>query len=674
MTGLYGRSNVTVLSPRGRDHSSDSRRGRRPGRERRPGASTTIRSAPLLACLAAILGVTFVVYLPTLDNGFTNWDDNLYVTENPLLANADFWTILTKPAVGNWHPLTMWSLALNYRFAGLDPAPYHWLNLLLHLANTALVFVFVWRLSRKRFWTAAATSLFFGIHPMHVESVAWVAERKDVLYAFFMLLGLIAYVAHIERPHPFRLAVVLGAFVFSAASKPAAVVFPLALVAIDLFRGRARTRLVWLEKIPFFLVSLGAGLLTLQAQQGVEAIMHVWNPFQKILFGAYGVTMYVAKFFVPIGLSAIYPYPSQTNGPWQQFYVVFVVTMLLLPVAVLMARRERAVAFGLAFYLINIVLVLQFFSLGSATMADRYTYVSYIGLLFALAWWLDDRAGRRALGIPIRPVVAAIFLLLLPISLIQTWRRCDVWQNSETLWNDTIARYPRQIVVAYRNRGFYYHHQAGRLQDALADYDQALALDPQNANLWHARGDVLSDLNQDDSALVNFDRAIALQPTLAAAMNNRGRVRLRRGDLAGAVADFTHAIEVDPRQRYAYMNRALARFSLGEYEGSIVDSRRAISLEPGNATNYLQSGSIAFCEYRLGRHREAVTAFDQAIGGAPESEARLGMYYLYRSFSLRALGDRTRALADAWEARRLGTTVSDSYLRSLGGEPLGKSN
>ena len=656
------------MTRHGRKRNTGSSQGSRPVEGRRPGSLTPTGTAPLLALVFAILAITFVVYLPCLDNDFADWDDNFYVTENPNLAAPDFLSDLTTPAVGNWHPLTMWSLALNYRFGGLDPAPYHWLNLMLHLANTALVFLFVWRLSRKRFWTAAVTSLFFGIHPMHVESVAWVAERKDVLYAFFMLLGLIAYVSHVERPSLVRLGATLGAFVLSAASKPAAVVFPLALVAIDLFRGRTLKPSVWLEKAPFFLVSLGVGLLTLHAQQSVGAISHVWNPFQKLLFGFYGLTMYVAKLFLPVGLSAIYPYPSPVTGPGPEFYVVFVVTLLLIPLAVLIARRERAVAFGLAFYLINIVLVLQFFSLGGATMADRYTYVSYIGLLFALAWWLDEPAGRRVLGVPIRAVIATIFALLLPISLVQTWKRCDVWQNAETLWNDTIAKYPRQIADAYINRGYYYYKRKGQYDAALADFNQALNLNSTSAPIWMNRGNAFAALGQDDSAFVSFDRAIALKPDWGDAVNNRGAVRLRRNEFAAAAADFTRALELNPRQRDAYTNRASALVSLGEYERSIADSRQAIALEPRNAANYLQSGSIGFCAQKLGRHAEAVAAFDDAIRNAPENETRRGAYHLYRSASLLELGDRARALADAREARRLGTNVPDSYFRSLEGK------
>ena len=149
--------------------------------------------------LAGILALTFLAYLPSLRNDFTNWDDPVYVLKDSLLTHPDPKAILTTPVASNYHPITIWSLVLNYELSGFDPGSYHWLNLLLHLANTALVFVFVWTLTGGRLWTTIATSLFFGIHPMHVESVAWVAERKDVLYALFYLIGLLAYLTYIRR-------------------------------------------------------------------------------------------------------------------------------------------------------------------------------------------------------------------------------------------------------------------------------------------------------------------------------------------------------------------------------------------------------------------------------------------------------------------------------------------
>ena len=359
----------------------------------RPAARRPPRFESLL-WLGAILVLTFAVYAPSLDNGFTNWDDDRYVETNPLLRHPGLKAVLTTPVEGNYHPLTIWSLALNYRISGLDPASYHWLSLLLHLANTALVFLFIRKLSGGRLWTSVVTSLFFGIHPMHVESVAWIAERKDVLYAFFYLTGLIAYLKYLERRQLRWLGVTLLAFVLSVASKPAAVVFPITLLAIDYYCRRAFDLSLVVEKVPFLAVSLAGGILTLKAQQSTGAIgVHMWDPLQKLLIASYGTLMYVVKLFLPVRLSALYPYPAAGKGLGPEFYVAFVTLLVLLTTVVYLCRRSRAVLFGLAFFFVNIVLVLQFFTVGQAVMADRYTYLPYIGLFFALAWWLDERPG-----------------------------------------------------------------------------------------------------------------------------------------------------------------------------------------------------------------------------------------------------------------------------------------
>ena len=618
-----------------------------------------------------MLVLTFCVYLPSLDNEFTNWDDEYYVTENPLLANPTLGALLTANLGGNYHPLTMATLALNYRISGLNPASYHWFNLILHLANTALVFFFIRKLSGGRFWTTVGTALFFGIHPMHVESVAWISERKDVLYAFLYLIGLIAYLRYLVQRRPAWLVATFLAFVLSVASKPAAVVFPLTLLAIDYFRRRPWTPAVALEKAPFFAASLAGGLLTLVAQRFVGAVAspHVWSPFQKLLFASYGTVMYVVKLFVPVGLSAIYPYPNPNATPsaiGPEFYVALGALAILLPAIVYLCRRVPVVLFGIGFFFINLVLVLQFFTVGQAVMADRYTYLPYIGLFFALTWWLDEGPGTVPGRLPLRPAIAGGLLLLLPFSLVQTWRRCDVWQNSGTLWNDTIRKYPSQIANAYNNRGCY-SLDKGNPDAGLADFDRALAIDSTFGRAWLNKGTVFAERSVNDSALVCFERAVALMPKSYEALNNRGAIKVRFRDLAGAVEDCSRAIAVNPSFRGAYTNRAYAYSLLGEFERSIADRRRAIELDPRNPTNYLQWASIGSTLQQLGRHREAITQYGEAIRTAPPGDRRLGDYYLRRSRSWLATGDRNRALGDAREAARLGAKVDSTYLRQLGG-------
>ena len=641
------------------------RRGKQPARKER---SAPKHRGDALLWLAGILAVTFLVYLPSLGNDFTNWDDQFYVTENPLLAHPGFGALLTTPLAWNYHPLTMWSLALNYRLSGLHPGSYHWLNLLLHLANTALVFVLVLLLSEGRLWASVATSLFFGIHPMHVESVAWIAERKDVLYTLFYLIGLIAYVRYVDRKRILGLGASWVAMFLSVAAKPAAVVFPVTLLAIDWFRRRKITAPVLLEKLPFFAISIAGGLLTLRAQHLAGAVALQWSPVRKVLFACYGTAMYVVKLFLPFRLSAIYPYPTvegQPLGP--EYYVAAAAVVILLPLVVYACRRLRPVLFGVAFFFINIVLVLQIVTVGQAVMAERYTYVPYIGLLFALTWWLDERPGAITARHPVRTVLAGALVILLPVCLAQTWTRCAVWKNPLTLWNDTIAKYPGRIVDAYNNRGNYLYRVAGRPQDALADFNQALALNSRVPKVWFNKGTVLAQLGQGDSAYACLERAIELKPDYAEAISNRGALKLQRGDATGAVSDLSRALAIDPQLRDAYANRALAYFSQHQYESQVDDLRRALALNPADPENHRYVEAIGEGLDGLGRHPEAIAQYDEAIRLAPAADPRVGAYYLRRSLSWWALGDGARALADARAAAARGAAVDPGYLKRLGG-------
>ncbi len=617
----------------------------------------------LAAGLALIL--TFAAYLPSLQNGFTNWDDDMYVTQNSLLTNPDSHALLTTPVSGNYHPLTMWSLVLNYRLSGLEPASYHGVNLILHLANTGLVFLFLRLLTGGKFWTTALGALLFGIHPMHVESVAWIAERKDVLFAFFYLAGLITYLKYLKGKHSPWLLATFVAFVLSMASKPAAIVFPFTLALLDWFRKRALTPTATLEKVPFLAVAVAGGLLTLHAQHVTGAMAVQWTPFEKALFASYGTVMYVVKLFLPVRLSAIYPYVKVPgHGLGAEYYVALAVIAVGVPALLYLARRHRPTLFGVAFFFVNIALVLQFATVGQAVMAERYTYLPYIGLFFTLAWWLDERQAPLAGRIPARPILVVLFALLVPFSLYQTWTRCGVWRDSGTLWNDTIAKYPRKNVDAYNYRGQYYQ-QVGRIDAALADFDQAIAMAPRAPRAWNYKGMLLAQENQFDSALACFNRAVVLRPDYAAAWNNRGGAKLRRGDAAGAIEDISRAVALDPLLWDAYTNRALAQIATRNDEAALADLRRALALQPGRPDNHIYLNAAGLALGHLGRFREAVGEFDRAIAQTTLGDARLGGYYLNRSGAWRALGDKARALEDAREAQRRGIPVDAAYLGEL---------
>lgn len=602
--------------------------------------------------LAGLLALTFVVYWPSLSNGFVNWDDNHYVAQNPLLVRPSLHTIFTTPVAANWVPLTIVSLLLDYRISGTSPTAYHWINLLLHLANTALVFVFMRALSRNRFWTTVVTALFFGIHPMHVESVAWIAERKDVLYGFFYLLALIFYLRRVDGGGAGWYWAAFVAMVLSVLAKPAAVVLPLALLAIDWFRRRRFETGLWVEKAPFLAVAIAGGLVNLSVQKSFGALAppHPWSLMAKVLFASYALLVYVAKLFVPVHLSGVYPYPAAGAALPVRYTVAFLAVLVLLPLTLVMLRRNRPALFGIAFFFINIVLVLQLITVGTALLAERFTYLPYIGLFLALAWPLDDKAGPDS-SRTLRRALAIFFVLLGIFSVVQTWARCRVWHDPETFWTDAIRKFPGEIVPAYVNRANYYRER-GRFEQARRDYAQALALNPEIGSVWYYQGNVLAALGEPDSAIACFDRALQLEPGRRSALNDRGALRLRKGDIQGAVQDLTALIQIDSTLWSAYSNRALAWSKLGEYEKAVADGRKAIELDSGNPANADVMGQVGADLLQMGRPRDAIEAYTRAIATARRDRA--AGYYMGRSRAWTAAGDRARALEDQRAAQEFG--------------------
>jgi tetratricopeptide (TPR) repeat protein len=351
------------------------------------------------------------------------------------------------------------------------------------------------------------------------------------------------------------------------------------------------------------------------------------------LLGCYGLVTYVVKFFVPVRLSALDPFPNvEGRGLGPEFLLALAAVAVLLPAAVILFRKNRAVLFGLAFFVINIVLVLQFFAVGGALMADRYTYLPYVGLLFAFTSPLDARPGAGSRELLPKRLVAGCCALMLPAFLFLAWKRCDVWKDSMTLWEDVVRKRP------------------------------------EGARGWNYRGVTWNEQSRFDRAYEDFDRAVKLKPLFAEARNNRGAIELRRGDLQGALADFSLAVQQNARYRDAYTNRALAYSMLGDHEKSIADTRRAIELDPKNGSNFMQYGYIGDEYQALQRHQEAIAGYSEAIRTAPSGDAHVGGYYLSRSRSWAALGDRDRALSDAREAVRLGASVDSTYLTKIGAQ------
>ncbi|MCX6272135.1 MAG: hypothetical protein NTU44_13135, partial [Bacteroidetes bacterium] len=456
----------------------------------------------LYGSLVLALIATLFCYSSSFSFKYTNWDDPMYIHGNTViheLTTANVKEMFTSDAVLNYHPLTQLSLALDYHRARdlevekeKDPAPFHQTNILIHLLNVILVFFFIYLLSDKRLLVAFLVSFLFGIHPMHVESVSWISERKDGLYTFFFLLCLITWLYYIKKKTIRLYLASFLLFLLALLSKPAAVPTGIVLLLLDYYRQRFNFSLVkpsgWknlvrgdglkamLEKIPFIIAGIILIYITFEIQKKTAiAEFHAFTLTQRLMFSTYGFCMYLIKLFVPVGLSAYYPYPALSGGGYLPgfFYISVFIAMAVLALCFWPGKEKRLISFGLMFYLVMLILVLQFISVGGTIMSDRYTYVPYIGIFFILAMVISRffESGRRGLKYWRYPVAFSLAIYLMALT-VTAQQRTLVWKNSETLWNDVISKYTN-IVAAYKNRAIHYVSFPETYDKALRDFQMA---------------------------------------------------------------------------------------------------------------------------------------------------------------------------------------------------------
>jgi len=603
--------------------------------------------------IAIIVLVTYIAFSPSLHNKFTNWDDTVYVLENPLVVSnkVEVKEIFKTPVSVNYHPITMLSLAWNYQNGKLDAKGYHMENVIFHLLNTCLVFFFILMLTKRNLLMAGIVALFFGIHPMHVESVSWISERKDVLYVFFFLAGLIAYLRYSESKKTKWYILTMLFFVLSCLSKGMAVVFPVVLLLLDYLLEVKRERKIWIEKIPFFILSLIFGIVAFKIQQE-EAIAdaHLFTVFQRTMFASYGAIMYVVKFFAPVNLSAYYPYPildKNADIPFFFYLSPFILLGIILSVYFFL-RKERAVVFGLLFYFVSVALVLQFISVGTVIMADRYSYLSYIGLLYVVAYGIHklwvQKTGTLAL---LRYPVLIITVVMAIGFSYETYARTQIWKDSETLWTDVINKSDgsAQADKAYVNRGRYYH-SINENNKALQDYNSALRLNPAYALAYNNRANIYKEKGFFDSALVDYNKAIALDPVSYLSYANRALILWNKNENEAAMKDFTKSISLNPQYWANYYNRGLFYFGIKEDEKAIADFTKGIGLNFDYVDLYYKRG-MAY--YRVQKYVEAINDFSRAI----ELNDKIPEYWIYRSLSETAIGKNEEAKADMVTGRQL---------------------
>lgn len=607
--------------------------------------------------LAVVVGVAFY---PCLRGNFINWDDDICVVDNVFIRDITWENlrhICTTPVIGNYVPLSILSYALDVQIYGLDPSGFRRTNYLLHIANVLLVYLVFLRLGVGRavaFWTA----LFFGVVPLKVESVAWVTERKDVLYAFFYLAAMLGYIRYRERGDWRGYAFSLLAFTCALFSKSMAVTLPAILLLLDLYKRRPFDWSMWLDKIPFTLLSVLCAVAALWANgfhkiDGSGALSFTW---ERLMLPGYVSFFYVSKLLVPLRLSCIYPYNPEVLAPWLPVYTAGLLAVLA--AVFCLARTHRALFFGVMFYLLVLTPVLQVVPVVHYMItADRYTYMASTGIFFVIVsggYALFEHLKKKKTGVHILVPVIALVWACWFIHL--TRQRCPVWQDSITLWTDTIARYPDASATPYLNRANAYTDM-GRVDDAMRDNRRALDLEPGSVDVHYNLGNTYRQAGRLSDAVKHYDHALKIDPEHLMALGNRGNLFFNEGDYEKALADYNAMLAIDSQYAPGYFNRGNLFRKLGQLENAIADYTHALALRPDYIEALNNRGSVY----------NAMEAFDQALADYKKVVA-LEMHPVFACINIGNIFSRQGNPDEAiqWYARALQmdpqNTVARQYL------------
>jgi tetratricopeptide (TPR) repeat protein len=595
-----------------------------------------------LAICLMLAAVTFAVYLPVLQCQFVNYDDDVFVTSNPHLRNgltrqAVEWSfaaglIYSSPNVDYWRPLSYLSHALDIQLFGLHPAGHHLMSLAIHVAATLALFL-VLNSMTGALWRSALVAAFFALHPLHVESVAWIAERKDVLSGLFFILTLGAYTGYCRNSSVSRYLLALGLFALALMSKPVAVTLPFVLLLLDYwplrrftspsiadagsrsnspppFQTRTALRLVF-EKLPFFLLAMGLSIVTFHSQKtmgAMTALNTVTLPV-RMENALVSYAAYILNLFWPVNLAVLYPYKI-TLPMWQvagAFVLLTAITLLVL----VAARRCPWLPVGWFWYFGMLLPAIGILQVGAQARADHYTYLSLIGLFLMVTWAVEKLCPswpRRKL------VLGFLMTAVLAILTVCTSTQISYWRNSETLWTHALACTSDNSIGHY-NLGTELLHQ-GRLNETMVQYQKALQIRPDYADAHLNFGNALLQQGKMDEAIVHYQKALQIQPDNAEACNNLGSVLFQKGRVDEAIAYFQKALQLKPDYMEAHSDLGSALFLRGNADEAILQFQKALQISPDCAGAHLNFGNALL---QQGKMDEAILQFQKALQIQPDN-------------------------------------------------------
>ena len=560
------------------------------------------RSLALIVILFLALA-TFTAFWQVRNHDFVNLDDDVYVTANRhvragLTREGVTWAF-TSTHAGFWIPLTYLSFMLDSQLYGMNPGGGHFTNLLLHIANTLLLFLVLKRMTRA-LWHSAFVAALFALHPLHVESVAWVTERKDVLSTFFWMLTMGVYVRYTERPELSRYLLALLFFALGLMAKPMLVTLPFVLLLIDYWplerlrfaqSGGKRTQhcvspghrrsftfpLIW-EKVPFFALSSGASILTFLAHQhsGGMVSLELLPAKTRIANALVSYVSYIGKTIWPHHLAVFYPHPGMFPT-WQ----IAGAGLLLVCISILVIRAAQTrpyLVVGWLWYIGTLLPVIGLLQVGLQSMADRFTYVPLIGLFLIIAYGIPDLMKRWRYRIIALMISAGV---VLSAFMLSTWFQVRYWHNTITLLEHTLE-ITANNDLAHTNLASFLAQQ-GKFHDAIAHCSEALRINPVNARAHNNMGVALAGLWRLDGAIGHYAEALRIKPNFAEAYNNLGNALARQSKFYKAIGHYDQALRINPNYADAYNNLANALAGLGKFDEAIDHYAQALRINPDYA-------------------------------------------------------------------------------------------
>ena len=657
--------------------------------------------------VAGISVLTYLFFREILNNELTNWDDLGYIITNPLIKDSSAEGIkkifsTDNPVMGNYHPLTILLYALEYAKYGLQPWIYHFDSLIGHILVTIAVYFFV-RVLTKRPVAAGIAALLFGIHPMHVETVAWAAGRKDIIYGFFYVLSLMCYVYYVRSVQGSKkwlwYSATIVLFAISLLAKSVGVTLPISMFLIDILEGRQLFTggdskggllgdnkngkfniALFLEKIPHFALALLFGILSVQAQKKIGALgtldVH-FTPIERIVIAAYNLCTYLWKLAIPVGMCNFYPYPVKVDDALPYSYYLYLLLVIGMLVAVWRyGRNNRMLIFGLGFFIVNIALLLQLIPVGGAVMSDRYTYLPYLGLFVIIGWFISgyfQQPEKRQTGYMLTGAVVVISLIFGYL----TTEQCKVWHDSISLWKDDIEKHPSNPVsYFYLGQEYYTRFESSitpaekkKNQDsAQYFFMQSIEKKPDYTNPIICLAELQRSTGQIDEAKRSYFTVMAINAQHTNKVQDKdesiylglGVIYSIRRQYDSAEYCFKTALQIKNYFPEAHSNYANFLDILGRTDSSLKEYAIAIAQNPDAVIPYMNRARIYLVLQN--KPAEAMKDYNKVL----ELDPRKADAYYMRSKAYNAMGDKPHALKDVEQARSMGyPSIDAAYYQSL---------